>query len=238
MTNVPFPPQGLHPHQVLALREHKGLSQDEFGAMFGVAGHQVDRWEAEGLSTGPIALAVRAVAHAWGFSFPALEATGNPCTICNSDAYHVVLGLEVCRACYLTPIESMRGMGYVVSIADENTDVDIEIKAPRSRQISLPPAMFGPEDWKTAVRKLRTTEHQTGFADFDDLVFIAYIEPETTARLKDETIRHIIEDLVPHGDVELIGDAARMDIFRRNQRPESEIVLRLGLLMARLCENA
>lgn len=238
MTNLPFPPQGLHPHQIIALREHKGLSQEAFAALFGVAGHQVDRWEAEGLATGPVALAVRAVADAWDFTFPVVAGTGNACTICGAEAYHVVLALDVCRSCYLTPTESMRGIGYVVHIAEENTDVDIEIKAPQSRGISLPPAMFGPEDWKTAVRKLRNTEHQTGFADFDDLVYIAYIEPEVTARLKDETLRHIIEDLVPHGDVELIGDAARMDIFRRNQRPEQELVLRLGLLMARLCENA
>ncbi len=240
MTNQPpFAPTGLHPQQIRSLRDHNALSQAEFGQLFGIAAHQVDHWEAEGLSTGPSAVAVRAVAHAWGFELPVIDGGGAACVICSSDGYHAVFGLSVCRSCYLTPRNSMRDIGYVVRVEDEMGDhADLEVKAPPGRAISLPPAAFGPEDWKTAVRKLRIVEHQTGFSDFDDLVFIEYIEDATRERMTDERIRHLIADLVPHGELQLIGDAARLHLFRRNARPLNELVLRLGLLMSLFCDNA
>lgn len=239
MTNPPYSPTGLHPAQVRALREHRGLSQQDFGRLFGIAAHQVDRWESEGLSTGPAAVALRAVASAWSFTFPYVEGGKAPCVICGTDGYHEVFELSVCRSCYLTPVDSMREIGYVVSVQDELAGAaELEVKAPPSRSLSVAPSKFGPEDWKTAVKKLRADEHQTGYQAFDDLVYIDYIEAETQARLDDHIVRELISDLVPHGELELIGDAARLGLFRRNSRPVDELVLRLGLLMARLCENA
>jgi hypothetical protein len=237
MTDAPFASTGLHPEHIVALRDHKSLSQAEFGALFGIEGHQVHTWEGEGLPTGPAAVAVRAVAHAWGFEFPHVGGGRGPCEICQSEGYHQIDSLVVCRSCYLTPQASMEGVGYVVSLEGRFGEAsELEVKAPATKGIVLPPSMFGPEDWKTAVRKLRDDEHQTGFQDFDDLVYIESIEQATEDRLKDEALRVLIEDLVPSGELELIGDAARLHIFRRNARPLQELVLRLGLLMARLSE--
>ena len=240
MTTPPFQTTGLHPDQIRALRDHKGLSTSEFAQLFGCARRRVEKWEADGLSRGPVAVAVRAVADKWSFQFPAVEGSHGECTICHSEGYHLIAKLPVCRACYFTPADSMRKIGYEVAVeGDLFQGAELEVNAPAARGLTLPPTLFGPEDWRTAVRKrLGTEEHQTGHAEFDDLVFIGYIEPETRASLDDETVRHLIEDLVPHGQLELIGDAARMHIFKRNARPLDELVLRLGLLMARLCENA
>lgn len=238
MTQPPIDPTGLHPAQIHALREHKSLSQEEFALLFGTAASQIDRWEAEGVSTGPLAVALRAVAQAWSFSFPHMEGDKGPCVICSSPGFHTPFDLPVCRSCYLTPTQSMRELGYIVTMEDElGDDARLEVKAPPERGLSLAPAMFGPEDWKTALKKLRVDEHQVGFRDFDDHVFIGFIEAQTEACLQDASVRRLISDLVPHGELELIGDAARMSLFRRSSRPKNELVLRLGLLMARLCEN-
>lgn len=238
MSKPPYPTTGLHPAQVRALRDHKGLSQVEFARVFGTAAHVVDHWEIDGLSTGPTAVAVHAVASAWSFQFPPVEGIGKPCTICASDGIHEVFELPVCRSCYLTPRDSMVQLGYRMSLVDDvENDADLEVKAPAESTLKLPPSLFGPEDWKTAVKKLRTDEHQTGYSDFDDLVYIAYIEDATQARLNNPSIRALIADLVPFGELELIGDAARLHLFRRSERPENELVLRLGLLMSLLCEH-
>lgn len=236
MTKLPFSSIGLHPDQVVALREATGLSSDGFAQLFGTDVDLILRWEGEGVSSGPHATAVRAVAAAIDFDFPEISGAHSACTICDSPSFHFVCDLPVCRSCFLTPIESMLEVGFEVEQQKNSSERTlVEITAPKTWDVTLPPSTFGPEDWGTAVKKLRYDEPQVGHASFDEEVFIGFIEDDVVARLEDPVLRRLIAELVEHGELEMIGHRLRLLRFRRDEtRPHHEAVLRAGLLIRRL----
>jgi transcriptional regulator with XRE-family HTH domain len=235
---LPFSTTGLHPDQIIALREHAGLSQAEFGALLGTSASRVEDWEASGLPTGPEALALRAVARGWGYELPQIEGLDDACAICGAPGYHVAYETPVCRSCYLNPRESLSDQGFVI-----RDDVDpssgrrrLEVGPPSERAIALPSALFGPEDWKAAVKKWRTDEPQVGHPMFDDAVYIEYIEEDEW--LEDPVVRELIGDMVRFGEVELFGTYAEIRFFKgRSLPPLDRLVLDCAILIHRLARD-
>lgn len=237
MTRPPFPTTGLHPDQIVALRENVGLSPAEFARWFGTSERLIAAWESEGLSTGPYAVAVRAVASAVDFEFPEIPGGGEDCILCGSPGYHQLASLPVCRSCYLTPVDSMTKIGFQIEQEEELSSgrLEIDVTAPPDWEVQLPLAEFGPEDWFTAVKKLRYDEPQIGHGLFDDEVFISSIDEETAGQLTDPALRELIVWLVRHGEVEFVGKRVEVKLLRRESNPPIEqIVQRCGLLLARL----
>lgn len=231
---LPFSNIGLHPEQVAAVREHAGLDAAEFGALLGTSAARVEHWEASGLPTGPLALALRAVARGWGFEVPPVPGLDESCAICGSPGYHLTYDTPVCRSCFLTPRESMTALGYVIRDEELSSGrLRLEVGPPPERGAALPSALFGPEDWKAAVKKWRTDEPQIGHPMFDEAVYVEYVEDDSW--LEDPVVREIIGDMVRYGEVELFGKYAEIRFFRRDSSPPKErLILDCGILIHRL----
>lgn len=226
-------PRGLMPAEIRALRKATGGDAGSFGDIFGVSPNIVSRWEELGVPSGPSALALRLVAREVAFDFPEPEANGQACTICGGPATESVHELAVCASCYRDPVANMEALGYRLSRTEHASGSEtLHVGLPQGRALPLAGRFMG-EGLGTMLTKMFKEEPQIGHDEWDDAVYVHWIEPGVEA-LSDADARTVLRSLVAYGVVDVTHDGIDIQHIPNFGPFDEEIILLSGLLANRL----
>lgn len=228
------PPTGLLPSEVVALRASAGVSAEEFATAFGVSENVVERWEKLGVPTGPTALAIRLVAESMSFDFPTPERDERvPCELCAAPSSEEFAGVRICPACHRDPVTSMEALGFQVTrshnIVSNATTYTVTVPAGREFGWS---GRFLSEGLGTLLTKIFKDEPQLGEKNWDDAVYVQWIEPSLDA-IGDQHNRNLIQSLVEFGLVEVAPASVTVSNAPAYGSFDEEIILMCGLLTSR-----
>ena len=208
MSNDNPQPIGLLPAQIRALREAAGVSEEDFGNGFGVSANVVGEWESLGVPSGPTALAIRFVADTMQFELtdPAAQ-TDPPCVVCGGPAADTYTSVAICGPCFRDPVKSLEARGYTF---EQTTNpiarqADYVVHLPAGRAFAFR-GRFVSEGLGTMLTKLFKEEPQLGEKQWDDAVYVQWVDPDLDA-IGDGVSRELIRKLVVLGLVEVVSDA-------------------------------
>ena len=228
------PPTGLLPSEVAAQRALAGVSPEQLASAFGVSENVVERWERLGVPTGPTALAIRLVADSMDFEFPSPERNEQaPCELCGAPSAESFADLNVCPACHRDPVTSMEQLGFVVTKSHNvvSNATNFNVHVPKGREFAWS-GRFLSEGLGTLLTKIFKHEPQLGEKNWDDAVYVQWIEPSLDA-IGDAHNQNLIRSLVEFGLVEVESEAVSVSNVTAYGSFDEEIILMCGLLASR-----
>ncbi len=230
--------RGLLPGQVAALRRQIGDSEETFAEKLGVTPRVVERWERQGVPSGPNALVLRMVARTEKVALDEADDDGDEeCRICGSAARDRIVGQPICSSCHNDPIAPLLVDGWDLSRVDypEAKRETISCKLPDGRTQPLT-GTFASEGFTSLMTRLFGHEPQVGHESFDAAVFVKSID-DPSATLEGEEVRELLKALVEYGVVRL--EPSRIEVQRvPDWYQERDVILLAALLGISLLDRA